>query len=322
MSLRALLDDGRRFDAEYAGGLSNHLPMALVALASLGADDARLAAFAQHYAQRLAPAPAPVGWPAGDAWASRLGELESFAAYRDLFEQWIGHESAASVLQQALPVLMVGVGANAFHGIIRTGCAVRAGHHGELANGLAYWACRWLDLGMSRAAGRTLDPARLLARLAPLAGRADLIYQRMQLAAATPGFAAVVNQFKVTDDTLQRLARLAARLYAGSGNFTALHLVTSAHAMRLLMPFVEDPAPALRSYWRAFAAGVMAAGLQAGEPPASRPWPDLVAAAIASPDEHLVKLVDSCREEQRAYGGAEDWQRAATCAVDKAAASA
>ena len=36
-------------------------------------------------------------------------------------------------------------------------------------------------------------------------------------------------------DTLPRLARLAAQLYARSGNFTVLHLVTSAHALRVLL---------------------------------------------------------------------------------------
>ena len=40
MSLRRQLDLSARYDAEYSGNLSSHLPMALVALARLGADDA------------------------------------------------------------------------------------------------------------------------------------------------------------------------------------------------------------------------------------------------------------------------------------------
>jgi len=36
--LLSLLDQGVRFDAEYREGLSNHLPMALVALRRLGCD--------------------------------------------------------------------------------------------------------------------------------------------------------------------------------------------------------------------------------------------------------------------------------------------
>ena len=319
MSLAQLLTDGHRFDAEYAAGLSNHLPMALVALASLGADDARLAAFALGYARRLPPAPAAAEWPAGDAWKSRLGERDAWPAYRALFDQWLFHEDAAAVLGQVLPPLMQGVGAVAFHGPIRTAAALRAGHRGELADALAYWACRWLDLGASHAVGRVADPARLLPRLPAGDSAAGLIVERMREGAAQRGFAPVVAQLVIADDTLGRLARTAAQLHAASGNFTALHLVTSAHAMRLLLPFVEEPLPALRAYWRAYAAGVMASRIKptrvADVAATALPWPELLAAALASDDEHLIKLVDASREEQQAYGGADDWQRAATRAV-------
>jgi hypothetical protein len=57
------------------------------------------------------------------------------------------------------------------------------------------------------------------------------------------------------------------------------------------------------------------AGLRAGTAPPLRTWPDILAAARASDNDHVVKLVDSCHEEQRAYGGAPVWQQAATRAV-------
>jgi len=142
VSLAALLDDGVRFDAEYQGGLSNHLPMALLALQRLGAGPERLREFAATYQARLRPAPAAEPWPPGDAWAARLGQSQAWAPYRDLFTQWLDHEPAAAVLRQALPVLMPGCGAAAFHGLIRTAAAVQAAHRRELADALAYWACR------------------------------------------------------------------------------------------------------------------------------------------------------------------------------------
>jgi Questin oxidase-like len=106
-------------------------------------------------------------------------------------------------------------------------------------------------------------------------------------------------------------------LYARSGDFTALHLVTSAHALRTLLPCVDDPALAVGFYWRAFAAAWGAQGAQAEVPTEARDWPSLVAAAVASDDEHVIKLVDSCREEERAYGG-DDWRLAASRAVAQA----
>ena len=318
MTLSELLDEGAAFDAEYAGGLSNHLPMALLALARLGATEARLNAFAQTYSRRLQPAPPQATWPAGDAWASRLGERGAWPAYRDLFSQWLLHEHADDVLQQTLPRLMQGCGAAAFHGLIRTAYAVQASRRQELADALAYWACRWLDLGASEGAGTVTEPETVLRQLRTVQSDSDRIGQRMKAAAAAPHFQDTVARLRVSDRTLPQLAALAAKAHAATGNFTAVHLVTSAHAMRLLLPFLDEPVAALQAYWQAFAAAVCAAGLQATKVPQPQPWPLLVAAALQSDDDHLIKLVDSCREEHKAYGGAPIWQQAATRAVTDA----
>ena len=305
-------------NSEYAGGLSNHLPMALLALHRLGAPEARLESFAQTYARRLEPAPATQRWPAGDAWASRLGDPLAWPAYRDLFAQWMAAEGAGDLLEQVLPTLMQGCGGAAFHGLIRTAYAVQLAHRQELVDALAYWACRWLSLGplANNSAGES-DPAMVLIgvpvpRSAP-AG--ELIFQRMQAIAAQPGFAPAVARLHITPCTLEQLARGAAKLYAASGNFTMLHLLTSAHALRVLMPWLaEVPLGAVGSYWQAFAAGWAASGAQALCDPPLRTWPAIVAQARASDDEHVIKLVDSCREQYRALGGTE-WRLAASRAA-------
>ena len=125
-------------------------------------------------------------------------------------------------------------------------------------------------------------------------------------------------QLRVDEGTLQRLATLAANLYARSGNFTALHLVTSAHALRVLLPFIEEPVPALRAYWRAFAAGVAGSNAEPDELPPLHDWGRIVEFALASSDDHVIKLVDACREETAAYGG-DAWRRAASRLLVKAA---
>ncbi len=318
MSLVDLLDAGAAFDAEYGDGLSNHRPMALLALQRLGADEARLATFAAHYQRKLRPAPPAQTWPAGDAWRSRLGELDAWPAYRDLFAQWLGSEAAGDVLAQTLPVLMAGCGAAAFHGLIRTAYAVQAQHAQELADALAYWACRWLDLGRDADLGaRETDPASVLRRIPVPRGAlpGKLIFQRMQAVAAVPGFGLAVARLRIDEATLPSLARGAAELYAASGNFTVLHLVTSAHALRVLLPFIEEPEAAVRSHWRACAAAWAASGAAPCPPVPRLPWPRIVARALASDDDHLIKLVDSCREQHQALAGGDVWQRAASRAV-------
>ena len=324
MDLTALLTAGARFDAEFGGGLSNHRPMALLALARLGAPAGRVEAFAQGYARRLHSAPPPAPWPHGEPWDSRLGQRHAWPNYRDWFARRLRNEGRDAVLRQALPRLMQGCGAAAFHGLIRTAYAVDMAHQvpeQELADALAYWACRWLDLGAATVTGRESDPGTVLSRLRAAPSDAGLIFLRMRVAAQQPHFKPTVAQLRVGARTLPQLAALAARAYAASGNFTALHLVTSAHALRVLLPQLAAPLVAVQAYWRAYAAAVCAAGLRPGTPPAPRPWPVLVAAALASDDEHLIKLVDSCRQEEQAHDHNRVWQQAATRAVQDAAPS-
>ena len=319
-----LLDECALFDAEYDGGQSNHRPMALVALAQLGASDDHLRGYAARYSQRLQAAPAAQSWPAGQAWAQDLGRRPSWPIYRDLFMQWLRHEYAGDVLRQAVPVLMQGCGAAAFHGLIRTAYAMQAAHRQELADALAYWACRWLDLGAGPVEGTEPDPEPLLRRLRQVPSQAGLIFQRMQVAAAQSPLQTTVQRLQVNDQTLPRLAVLAAQAYAASGNFTALHLLTSAHAARVVLAELEpeDVLLALQPYWRAYAAAVCVAGLRPLPAVPLLPWPAIVSRALASDDEHVIKLVHSCREQERVLGGAlggglggEVWQQAASRAV-------
>ncbi len=324
MTLREQLDLSARYDAEYGHNLASHLPMALVALARLGADEQRLAAFAERYATRLRPAPPAEPWPSGEPWQSRFGDPRAWPAYRNLFNAWIDEEGAPAVLAQALPPLLRGVGAAAFHGPIRAAYALAAGHSHELADALAYWACRWFALGAAPTAGRERDPAAVLAGLNIVKPRRPLIAERMAVVAEHPAFGRVAATLRIDPDTtLAQLASLAARLYAASDNFTVLHLVTSAHALRMLLPWLEadESADALGHYWLAYAAGYAASGLTHCEttpqPDALRPWPEIVSSAIASDDDHFIKLVDSCREQERAYGG-EVWREAASRALRSA----
>jgi hypothetical protein len=321
MTLRQQLDASAVHDAEYGDNLASHLPMALVALARLGADDARRAAFAGHYAARLHAAPPREPWPAGDAWQGRLGDPRAWPAYRSLFNEWFDDEGAPAVLPQVLPALLRGVGAAAFHGAIRAAYALAAGHSHELADALAYWACRWFALGAVPRGGQEHDPARVLMHLKIAKPERALIAERMALAAEHRDFIRIASTLHIDPDaTLERLATLAARLYAASGNFTVLHLVTSAHAVRVLLPWLDgaDVADALGHYWLAYAAGHAASGLMqpaaATQAFAPQPWPAIVARAIASDDDHVIKLVDSCREQERAYGGAV-WREAAARAL-------
>jgi hypothetical protein len=322
-TLMAWLDAGASHHAEFGDRLSSHLPMAAIALHRLGAPAQRLQAWCEAYAQRLQPAPPAQAWPSGDAWAAHLGRREAWPIYRDLFSQWLAQEGAGDVLEAVLPRLMEGCAGAAFHGLIRTAYATEAAHRQELADALAHWAATWLALDPPPAAphhATEADPAAVLRRLPlpplPVPGR--LIADRVATVAAWPGFGDTAAQLRVDEHTLERLARGAAELYAASGSFTVLHLLTSAHALRVLLPVLDDPLPAVQAYWRGFAAAWAASGARDLGPVPLQPWACIVAAAIAADDDHSAKLVDSCREQQRAYGG-DVWRRAASRVVQAAA---
>lgn len=318
------LDASAGFDAEYGDGLSSHLPMAALALHRLGAAPQRLQAWAEAYATRLLPAPPAQDWPAGEAWAAHLGRREAGPMYRSLFTQWLQQEGAGDVLEAVLPRLIDGCAGAAFHGLIRTAYATQAAHRQELADALAHWASTWLALDAPAAApgqGTQTDPAAVLRRLPmppmPVPGR--LIAERVAVVAAWPGFGEAVAQLRVNDRTLERLARGAAEMYAASGNFTVLHMLTSAHALRVLLPVLEPAAAltAVQAYWRAYAAAWAASSARDRGTVALQPWARIVATAIAADDDHSAKLVDSCREQQQAYGG-DVWRRAASRVVQAA----
>ena len=324
MNLVDALNSCASYAPEHAGGLTNHLPMTLVALDRLGADEARLSSFLARHSPRLAPAPQAQAWPAGDPWPDRLGQPRAWPVYRALFAEWIEQEGATDMLGQVLPQLMPGVSAAAFHGLIRTACAIRSGHKAELADALAYWACRHQRLGdvhnplagTSRAPA-TDDPVTLLRELRAGRSRAALISQQMVDAARDGRVNRTAARLYVDEGTPQRLARAAAFAYAHTGSFIALHLVTGTHAMRVVARFVDEPLTAWAWYWQAFAHAVVAARLQPVPRAPLRTWKTLVSHALASDDEHVIKLVDSCREEDTAYARRSDtlWREAASQAV-------
>ncbi len=322
LALRTQLLHAARWDAEYGASLSNHLPMTLTALARLGASDERLAEFAKRYAKKLHAAPPAEPWPAGEAWRALLGQPRAWPAYRTLWREWIDYEGGPDVLAQALPTLMQGAGAAAFHGLIRAASALAANHAEALADALAYWSCRWFACGAADGAGSNADTAAVLKTLDFAAELHDepLIAQQMAQAAADARFAPALARWRVDAHiTLPRLAMLAAERYAARAEFTVLHLVTSAHAVQVLLPWLraEERLAALRHYAAAAAAAwaTLPQDHKGSTPQVSMlPWTEIAARAAQSDDDHVIKLVDSCRELEKTLGGAV-WSRAASRAV-------
>lgn len=306
--LHALLDADLDLPPETATGLTSHLPMALQALQSLGADRERLQAFRRRHLAHF-QAEAGTSLPAiGPDWRAGLGRFDAYDALRTAFADRLAAHGRDAVLRDSLPVLLQGVAAGALHGPIRVAHAVEAGHDGELACALAYWAARWQPVAPPRRQPQDLAFDDWAAALADAALRwtpeAPLITLRVRLVELSAPYDALAGRLQPPPDLLARLTRFAAATYARTQAFTVLHLVTGLRAVRLLMTWVDAPAqaaatPALvHSVTAAYLAARMAAWPERPPVPAL-PWAEMVQRAIASDDDHVIKLVHSAVELSR-----------------------
>ena len=312
--LHRLIDEARRFPPEYADQLSNHLPMALTALAALGADEAQMRAFFASYSRHFE------GQLAGDDsaapladWSAHRGQFAAFDKLRASFAATINRDGRDDVLNAALPLLLTGIGAAAFHGAIRTAHAIDSQHDGELAAGLAYWAARWMPLEPPTAGDPIFDKvadwldaidARLLTADAGWRSNAPLISLRMQEAVHTHAYQNLAGTLRLTPGALGDLATAAAERYARTGNFTVLHMITAANAAMTMAAWLPMGDPnALAPLWHAVAAASLASRVATTPMPKddagpARDWPQVRTLALASDDDHVIKLVHAMAVQQ------------------------
>lgn len=296
--LQSALSEALRFGPNYRVGgrsLSSHLPMVLAALARLDAPAKSLQAHLTHWAARL-PAAEPVP---------------------DLS------------VEQALPDLMLAPESAAFHGAIRLAYAVQAGHAGEQIAALAAWADSRFSLGpaLPATAGAaslrsTLDAVRAHPEMAlALPAGASTITAEMKAAAALPRFNDYLLMPRLSIDDLAE-ASLAA--YLSTRHFTALHLITGLHALRVLLTQAKvEEGQVLRHAWRAWLAAYVSIGrpalawaaVHAGHA-SEADWQDQLPELHASMNDHRIKLADTAREEWRHRG----WPGYALCLQAQGAA--
>jgi len=309
--LAELLDQELGYDATTGTRLSNHLPMALVALHRLGATDGRLTEFAARYRSRLVPVPDVSPVQSHSEWLAARGRHGAYGQLRAYFERAVGDLGPDEALRRHLGHLVDGLSGAAFHGLIRLAYSIECGSDRRVAAGLAYLSEVYQPLGArGTSAPWTDEPILALGRLSNVEvlrrlSRGGNIGQQMRQVAAHPSFAGVVDWLEITDETPERLTSAAITLFAATDDFTALHAVTASHAVAVVSPFVDD-LDSLCAWWFQ---GVAAAFVTIGAPRVSNatrglegwlvdpvPWEHIEREAVASDDEHVVKLAYSARE--------------------------
>jgi hypothetical protein len=324
MLLKGWLAKTRHYHPSYQGGLCNHCPMILIALERMGATPQRIESFAHAYLKAMEPAPLPGEAIDAENWRERLGDESAYGDYLGFFRREIGRLNARAALRAYLPGLAPGLGAAAFHPVIRTAYGVLAADSEEIAVGLAYWASRYLALPERADMPADLpfvpsdDPLQILKKTRTWPGLdfvpdADALIDQEMLRAANPTlFPLLAAALQIDDLTLDRSRQAAALLFLGTNDFNSLHAVTGLHAARILSDFATDRRGFAREVWRA----LLALYLSLDRPDLPTPagaaelttedlpdWNVILPAGVASDDEHVVKLVFSCLEESRSGGG-------------------
>jgi len=275
-----------RFSAEYASGNSNHLPMAQLALRRLGASDARVREFSEFYERRL-----------------RLKDAAEEEMSNGLSEE-LARDGKEAFLRAHVTRMTPGLASGAFHGIIRTAYAVDSGAEDDLPDAITSWIRSYEELG-TRDDNRRFENARdaflALQRDERFGERlpGTSITGRIKKVAAIPAFDDYRSSIR--NLTLPDLAHVAVSIYLATADFTALHLVTGCHSTRVLVPYL---APGALEH---LATAMLAAYVTIGRPAfevttfEAPDWETLSKIAIASNDDHDLKMVYSCREEEAVY---------------------
>jgi hypothetical protein len=309
-ALGDVIDEELDFDATTSRGLTNHLPMALVAKAGLGASRDELERFSAKYRKRLVPTSAPTSRLTSDTWRDAIGSHDAYVDLTDYFAGEIEENGIDETLRGHLDVLVDGVSGAAFHGVIRLAYALDVTSPPRVATGLAYLASTAMNLGaIDEGTPISDDPEALLRELSsewnwqPDDSMGN-ISARMRLVAEQSQFATVAGSLSLDGTTHMRLAAAALHLYASTYDFTALHGVTGLEAISRLRPYISDRDRLDRAAFQALAAAYLSIGapdiwsstrLSEMAEATTLDESDVARRAGCSDDEHVAKIVFTSR---------------------------
>ncbi|HEV2170346.1 MAG TPA: questin oxidase family protein, partial [Candidatus Binatus sp.] len=307
---------------DLTNGFSNHAPMAIEAMCSMGRDDAVMPWF-EGYRRLLAPRRARVARLTNDSWRVALGDLRRPEDWFEFFSNELEEHPWRSVLDKWAARLAPGLMASATHGVIRTGHAVRAialeetpERRREFADGLAYWAADYMALPAERHAPVRAKPSDAIARvqMIPMEARSGNFGAFTDALAKLDAFEPFKQTLDGVDPSgdasafLSDLTATFARVFLANAHDTYttiafVHAVTGPSALRPMLPYLSDATAraGLAYAWQAAAAMYATFGTRTDlpGPPEPKLWnrDELFGRAIACGDEHAIKFTEVCLRE-------------------------
>lgn len=310
--LDELINEGRTFSAAYRDThMSSHLPMALTALSEMGASDEKLQNFYNSYSRILKKKEPATQTITNKNWKHTFGQHSLNADYVTFFEKEISQNGVKKTLQTYLPDLTPGISGSAFHPLIRLAYALDINHDGEVAEALAYWAMAHQTLETT-GAGHTHKKKNIDTLLTELAQDKEVrdieisgnnISKKMKSVNNGQAFQFYQNSLDITVDNLDDICEAVAHVFAQTRDFTILHGMTSASAMRKILPYLNSSEQniALNHYGNA----LLTAYVTTGMPPVEKftkdvpekSWSEIFNQIIKSRSDHAIKVVYTCHQE-------------------------
>jgi hypothetical protein len=310
LKLSELLDANARFDLA-ARGTTNHCPMALVALAEMGASPARLQEFFDMWEREYALSAPPVdAIISRHEWTGHLGERAAFGALRLCFQDWIVDAGPVPVITAVLQEVPFAPATQAFHALIRLAYGIEAGHAGEIASGLASLISSHLPIDVSPDETRTAESVdagfdHIAQALDGVALPRNSITSRLLAVATDERFGRAVLAPPTHVALLDDLARTTIGAYWRKPDFTLLHTVTATRAARIVFAQLHDSLikQLLPNLWVVLCAAYATVGrladAEANVPGPDIDWSDVCWRAVTSDDDHVIKMAYTCLCEDR-----------------------
>lgn len=308
-TLNTLLEQAGQYHPDYGVGFSVHLPMVMIALNRLNAPASKLVSTYNHSIKKLQKIDSLDKVSAVSSIEASLGDTESYTKYLKYYTQELEAQGAEAVLRHALPILVKGIAASAFHALIRLAYAIEANSQSEMAVALAYWSARYqpFDLTLSSASTSAKetegDLEDILTELSQMSEKHEfgpgIIVDRM----SEIGTILQREQHKVLPQKLDltRLREFVLKVFYLQDDFTLLHTVTGCHAFSIIQPYLSlsDSEAALTELWKAILIAYLSTGLKFTDqqPDTSLAVCDfspIINQAQLSDEAHVIKLVYTC----------------------------
>lgn len=305
--IKNIVNSFNYLEPTYGGGLSNHLPMSLVALEGIGASEERILEYGKWYIKEkdIKTLNTKNDVLVGSLY-DHLGKRDRYFELKVFFSNEIEKYGIKKTLENYSDLLVKGSSGDAFHGLIRLAYGIDSDNELEIISGLAYLSNGFMDFNIDVNALESHEPFDQVKRLKSIYEEHNynfdkgLITGKMKSAASDERLSNALR--KLPDDKCNKkdINELALKLFGGTQNFTLLHGFTSSHALMLLEPYLKDVHTAYQYHWLHLQIAYLSTGcldlktIDTSQP--VRSWKDIFEKAIQSEYAHTHKVVYSLYE--------------------------